>query len=138
MRGRCLHLSTCSNITAGASVSVQAAEEANYQVTTALKCALASEKGARGGPLLGTFIADTLSPLPASAPVLQYYLPATFGVLPLMARMSGGVVEQTSGAAVVLLTVQYHVPREIKQTITGDFFLLLVQGIWTFVVALCL
>eukprot|EP00878_Enallax_costatus_P034901 GHUV01038844.1.p1 GENE.GHUV01038844.1~~GHUV01038844.1.p1 ORF type:complete len:430 (+),score=127.81 GHUV01038844.1:269-1558(+) len=98
---------------------LQAPEEADHLVTTALKCALASEKGTRGGPLLGTFIADTLSPLPASAPVLQYNLPATYGVLPLMARMSGGVVEQQSGAAVVLLTVQYHVPREIKQQVKG-------------------
>lgn len=100
-------------------LAAQAPEEPDHLIFTALKCALLSEKGGRIGPVLGTFIADTLSPLPAAAAVLQYNLPATYSVLPLMARVSGGVVEQQGGAAVALLTVQYHVPREVQQAMQG-------------------
>lgn len=51
--------------------AVQAPEGADQLVCTALKCCLAADKGTKFGPVLGTFLADTLSPLPASTPLLQ-------------------------------------------------------------------
>jgi hypothetical protein len=50
---------------------VQAPEGADQLVRTALKCCLAADKGTKFGPVLGSFLADTLSPLPASTPLLQ-------------------------------------------------------------------
>lgn len=51
--------------------AVQAPEGADQLVRTALKCCLAADKGTKFGPVLGSFLADTLSPLPASTPLLQ-------------------------------------------------------------------
>ena len=52
--------------------------------------------------------------------LLQYHLPASYDVLPLMARMTGGLVQQQQGGAVVLLSLQWHVPRELKQQAKGE------------------
>uniref|UniRef100_A0A383W124 MHD domain-containing protein n=1 Tax=Tetradesmus obliquus TaxID=3088 RepID=A0A383W124_TETOB len=109
---------------------LQAPEAPHPLVAAALKCALASERGTRHGAELGSFLADTLSPLPAAAALLQYSLPAHFGVQPLMARLSAGWVEQPrkhkqqqqqqqGAAAVVLLSVQYHIPREFQLAAAG-------------------
>jgi hypothetical protein len=58
----------------------------------ALRAARASLKGTRPGPELGTFLADTLSPLPPSAPLLVYQLPAACsGVMPLLVQMTVGL-----------------------------------------------
>ncbi|KAF8065809.1 hypothetical protein HT031_002869 [Scenedesmus sp. PABB004] len=97
---------------------LQPPEGVHPAVATALKAALSSARGTRHGALLGTFLADTLSPLPAAAPLLAYALPASFGVQPLMARLTVGWVEAARRAAqqppraVALLTLQWHVPRE--------------------------
>jgi hypothetical protein len=96
---------------------------------------LSSERGTRYGQELGTFLADTLSPLPAAAALLQYSLPAHFGVQPLMARLSAGWVEQPNkqqlkkqqqqgAAAVVLLSLQYHIPREFQLAARGELQLM--------------
>lgn len=53
--------------------SVQAPEGAGPLLCTALKCCLAADKGTRHGPVLGSFLADTLSPLPAITPLLQVW-----------------------------------------------------------------
>jgi hypothetical protein len=106
---------------------LQAPEEPHPLVASALKCALSNERGTRYGQELGTFLADTLSPLPAAEALLQYNLPAHFGVQPLMARLSAGWVEQPKkqqqkqqgAAAVVLLSLQYHVPREFQLAAAG-------------------
>jgi hypothetical protein len=113
---------------------VQAPEAPHPLVASALKCAISSERGTRYGQELGTFLADTLSPLPAAAALLQYSLPAHFGVQPLMARLCAGWVEQAKrqqqqpkkqqqqggAAAVVLLSVQYHIPREFQLAANGE------------------
>lgn len=98
----------------------QAPEDPPPLLSAALKCALASERGTRHGQTLGTFLADTLSPLPVSAALLQYSLPPTYGTLPLMARLAAGWVEQKQGVAVALLTVQYHIPREFQLAAKGE------------------
>jgi hypothetical protein len=113
---------------------MQAPEAPHPLVACALKCALSSERGTRYGQELGTFLADTLSPLPAAAALLQYSLPAHFGVQPLLARLSAGWVEQPKtqqqakkqqqqqgAAAVVLLSVQYHIPREFQLVASGEY-----------------
>eukprot|EP00879_Flechtneria_rotunda_P026706 GHRR01028526.1.p1 GENE.GHRR01028526.1~~GHRR01028526.1.p1 ORF type:complete len:252 (+),score=71.46 GHRR01028526.1:975-1730(+) len=104
---------------------LQPPEHTDPAVATALKCALASERGVKVGQLLGSFLADTLSCLPASSALLQYHLPATFSVLPLLVRMTGGHVEQKNGAGVALLTVQYQLPREFEllaKDLVADLF----------------
>jgi hypothetical protein len=52
--------------------------------------------------------------------VLQYNLPASYDVLPLMARMTGGLVSHRKKEAVALLSLQWHVPREVKQPVKGE------------------
>lgn len=94
---------------------LQAPEAADPLVCTALKCCLAAERGTKHGPVLGSFLADTLSPLPAAAPLLQYNLPASYDVLPLMARMTAGLVQHKKNTAVALVSLQWHVPRELEQ-----------------------
>lgn len=58
---------------AGCTV-LQAPEGADALLRTALKCCLAADKGTKHGPVLGSFLADTLSPLPAAAPLLEVSL----------------------------------------------------------------
>eukprot|EP00775_Hariotina_reticulata_P010746 gene10746-10902_t len=94
---------------------VQPPDEPSAMVINSLCSSLASSKGTKHGAVLGSFLADTLSPLPAAAALLQYSLPATFEVIPLLVRITGGFVEHKNGAAVALVTVQWHVPREVKQ-----------------------
>jgi hypothetical protein len=94
---------------------LQAPEGADPLLRSALKCCLAADKGTKHGPVLGSFLADTLSPLPAITPLLQYNLPASYDVLPLMARMTAGLVAHKKKSAVALLSLQWHVPRELKQ-----------------------
>jgi hypothetical protein len=50
---------------------------------------------------------------------LQYNLPASYDVLPLMARMTAGLVAHKKAEAVALLSLQWHVPREVKQPVKG-------------------
>jgi hypothetical protein len=54
--------------------ALQAPEGADALLCTALKCCLAADKGTRHGAVLGSFLADTLSPLPAVAPLLEVSL----------------------------------------------------------------
>jgi hypothetical protein len=52
----------------------------------------------------------------------QYSLPASFDVLPLMARMTAGVVQRATkgAAAVVLITLHWQVPRELRLPPKGE------------------
>jgi hypothetical protein len=65
-------------------------------------------------------LAAPRAPLPAAPCSLslpsctQYSLPASYNVQPLMARMTAGLVQHGRGAAVVLVTLQWHVPRELR------------------------
>jgi hypothetical protein len=52
---------------------LQAPEGADPLLRSALKCCLAADKGTKHGPVLGSFLADTLSPLPAITPLLQVW-----------------------------------------------------------------
>lgn len=58
---------------------------------------------------------------------VQYNLPASFDVLPVMARMAVGLVQHRKNTAVALLSLQWHVPREFKQQAKGG--LLCARGI---------
>lgn len=49
----------------------------------------------------------------------QYNLPASYDVLPLMARMTAGLVQHKKNTAVALVSLQWHVPRELKQQAKG-------------------
>lgn len=100
--------------------SLQPPDKPSAMVVNSLRSSLASSKGTKHGAVLGSFLADTLSPLPAAAALLQYNLPATFEVMPLLVRITGGFVEHKNGAAVALVTVQWHVPREVKQQPAGE------------------
>jgi hypothetical protein len=51
--------------------------------------------------------------------VPQYKLPASYDVLPLMARMTARLVSHKKNTAVALLSLQWHVPRELKQQAKG-------------------
>lgn len=51
--------------------------------------------------------------------LLQYNLPASYDVLPLMVRMTAGLVAHRKSSAVALLSLQWHVPRELKQQAKG-------------------
>jgi hypothetical protein len=53
--------------------------------------------------------------------VSQYNLPASYDVLPLMARMTARLVSHKKNTAVALLSLQWHVPRELKQQAKGKF-----------------
>jgi hypothetical protein len=69
----------------------------------ALRAARASLKGTRPGPELGTFLADTLSPLPPAAPLLVYQLPAACsGVMPLLVQMTVGLSSRPAVAAAAM------------------------------------
>jgi hypothetical protein len=63
-------------------------------VKAAISCAHATDRAVKQGPEYGSFIADTLSGLPASTAVLTYALPSTWGGSPppVLARLSVGVV----------------------------------------------
>lgn len=71
--------------------------------------------------------ASRRTPLPPTdfdtlcAACLQYSLPSSYDVLPLMARMAAGLVAQGKGSAVALLSLQWHVPQELKQQAKGGF-----------------
>lgn len=72
-------------------------------LVAALRAARASLKGTRPGPELGTFLADTLSPLPPAAPLLVYQLPAACsGVMPLLVQMTVGLSSRPAVAAAEL------------------------------------
>jgi len=49
----------------------------------------------------------------------QYNLPASYDVLPLMARMTAGLVQHKKNTAVALVSLQWHVPRELEQQAKG-------------------
>lgn len=73
----------------------QPPEGADPRVRTALKCCLAAERGTKHGPAIGTFLADTLSPLPAAAALLQVRGPARAAA----ERVCGGAAAGWSCAA---------------------------------------
>jgi hypothetical protein len=101
-------------------LSLQPPDASSAVVTNALRSSLASSKGTKHGSVLGSFLADTLSPLPAAAALLQYTLPNTFDVIPLLVHITGGFVQHKKSEAVALVTVQWHVPRELKQQPAGE------------------
>ena len=98
----------------------------NSALQAALKCALASDRGTRHGPEIGSFVADTLSPLPAVSPLLMYRLPAAAsGPLPLLVQMSVGLIGHTKGRkegelGVVLVSVNFTVAKELTVAPQGE------------------
>ncbi len=87
---------------------------------SALKCARAADRGTKPGAEFGILMADAISPLPASAALLSYSLPATAGVqAPLLVRLGAAALALRGGGVGVLLTLQCAVSAEVGRTFRG-------------------